>query len=31
MAKSSGAATMVKPISINPLKDLGLGKRIRPF
>src|SRR5882757_4838070 len=28
MAKSSGAATTVKPISINPLNDLGLGSRM---
>ena len=26
MANSSGAATIVKPISIRPLKDLGRGK-----
>jgi hypothetical protein len=30
MANSSGAATIVKPISINPLNDLGLGSRM-PF
>jgi Ser/Thr protein kinase RdoA (MazF antagonist) len=28
MANSSGAATMVKPTSISPLKDLGRGNRI---
>jgi hypothetical protein len=31
MANSKGAATMVKPISINPLKDLGRGIRIGAF
>jgi hypothetical protein len=31
MAKKSGAATIVKPISIRPLKDLGRGKRIGAF
>ncbi len=28
MANSSGAATIVKPISISPLKDLGRGSRM---
>jgi hypothetical protein len=28
MAKSSGAATIVKPISMRPLKDLGRGNRM---
>src|SRR5208283_4632665 len=28
MANSSGAATIVKPTSIRPLRDLGQGKRI---
>ena len=28
IAKSSGAATIVKPISISPLNDLGLGSRM---
>jgi hypothetical protein len=28
MANSNGAATIVKPISINPLNDLGLGNRM---
>jgi hypothetical protein len=31
MAKSSGAAMTVKPISISPLNDLGRGNRMGAF
>jgi hypothetical protein len=31
MANSSGAATIVKPISISPLNDLGRGNRMPAF
>jgi hypothetical protein len=28
IANNNGAATIVKPMSINPLNDLGLGRRM---